>query len=103
VNESAADRAMRVRWLRQALQNLDNIATYIAEDDPAAADDLVAEIEDVVGLLARHALLGKPGRVPGTRELVIAGTPFIVAYRVVPEEVQILRVLHGAQRWPSSL
>jgi toxin ParE1/3/4 len=94
---------MRVKWLRQALHNLDNIATYVAEDDPAAARDLVAEIEEVAGLLARHALLGRPGRIPGTRELVIAGTPFILAYRVAADEVQILRVLHGAQRWPSSL
>jgi toxin ParE1/3/4 len=87
---------MRVRWLRQALHNLDNIAGYIAEDDPTAARDLVAEIEDIVGLLPRQASLGRPGRVPGARELVIAGTPFIVAYRVIAEEVQILRVLHGA-------
>jgi toxin ParE1/3/4 len=93
---------MRVKWLRQALQNLDSIAAHIAEDDPGAALDVVTEIEAAVGLLARHTSLGRPGRVPGTRELVIAGTPFIVAYRVVVVEVQIIRILHGAQRWPSS-
>lgn len=93
---------MRVRWLRQALHNLDSIATYISEDDPNAALGLVAEIEEAVGLLARHTWLGRAGRVPGTRELVIAGAPFIAVYRVVVEEVQIIRVLHGAQRWPSS-
>jgi toxin ParE1/3/4 len=44
--------------------------------------------------------MGRPGRVKGTRELVIVGTPYIVAYRIKGDAVQVLRVLHGAQKWP---
>jgi toxin ParE1/3/4 len=44
--------------------------------------------------------MGRPGRVTGTRELVVDGTPYILPYRVRNRVVQILRVLHGARRWP---
>lgn len=91
---------MRVRWLRTALVNLDEEADYIAEDDPAAADRLVQRILRATDLLVRNASIGRPGRVPGTRELVIAGTPYIVPYRVRAETVEILRVFHAARRWP---
>jgi plasmid stabilization system protein ParE len=53
--------------------------------------------------LLDHPALGRPGRVPGTRELVVSGTPYILPYRVQGETVQILHVLHGAQRWPERL
>jgi toxin ParE1/3/4 len=56
-------------------------------------------ILDTVGLLDRTPSMGRPGRVPGTRELVIAGTPYIVAYRAKRRSIEILRVLHGAQKW----
>ncbi|HET6521471.1 MAG TPA: type II toxin-antitoxin system RelE/ParE family toxin, partial [Geminicoccaceae bacterium] len=51
--------------------------------------------------LAQHPESGRPGRVPGTRELVVSGTPYIVPYRVQGNTVQILRVLHGARKWPT--
>jgi len=51
-------------------------------------------------LLSDNPALGRTGRVRGTRELVIAGTPYIVAYRVRGEVAQVLRVLRGAQQWP---
>ena len=44
----------------------------------------------------------RPGRVPGTRELVIPRTPFVVPYRLKSDIIQILRVYHGAHRWPKS-
>ena len=53
-----------------------------------------------VSLLVDKPRLGRPGRVKGTRELVVVRTPFIVAYRIIGKSVQILRVLHGAQQWP---
>lgn len=91
---------MRVRWLRTALRNLEQAAAHIARDDPAASIRVVGRIREAVDHLARHPWLGRPGRVPGTRELVVAGTPYLVPYRVQEDEVLILRVLHGAQRWP---
>jgi len=54
-------------------------------------------------MLSNHPAIGKPGRIPGTREIVAAGTTYIVPYRVVGNEVQILRILHGAGKWPENL
>ncbi len=94
---------MRVRWLRLALVNLNAEAAYIARDNPAAAGRVVAAIAASVERLSRHPAMGRAGRVPGTRELVVPDTPCIVPYRVRGEEVQILRVFHGARRWPAGL
>ena len=92
--------ALKVRWLKRAVANLDAEAEYISRDSPAAAQRVVAAIEDAVELLARHPALGRPGRVEGTRELVIAGTPYVVPYRVHEDRVEVLRVFHAARKWP---
>lgn len=60
-------------------------------------------IEAAVARLADHPQSGRPGRALGTRELVVPGTPYIVAYRVEQAAVVILRLLHGAQRWLDAL
>ncbi len=91
---------MRVRWLRRALKNLDEEAAYIARDDPRAAARLVERIVASVERLADYPASGRPGRVPGTRELVVTDTPYLVPYRVRGETVEILRVFHGARKWP---
>lgn len=83
-----------------ALANLDAEADYISRDSPAAAERLVAAIEDGLELLARHPAMGRPGRVEGTRELVIPGTPYIIPYRVRADRVEVLRVFHAARKWP---
>lgn len=94
---------MRIRWLRAAEKSLDEIASYLAEDDLEAAARTVARIVDVIDLLAVHPAMGRPGRVVGTRELVVPDTPFIVPYRVRAKVVEILRVMHGARKWPTPL
>jgi plasmid stabilization system protein ParE len=91
---------MRVRWLRTALRNLDEEATYIAADDAAAARLVVDRVLKAVARLVEQPGLGRPGRVPGTRELVVRNTRYIVPYRVRGEEVQILRVFHTSRRPP---
>jgi toxin ParE1/3/4 len=97
------DKPFEIRWLRQALVNLEAEAEYISRDSRAAAQRVVTVIEDSVELLARHPGLGRPGRVEGTRELVIPGTPYIIPYRVREERVEVLRVFHAARKWPSKL
>lgn len=92
---------MRTRWLRRALRDLDDIAAFIAADSPPAATQVVGEIVRQVNLLADQPALGRPGRIPGTRELVISGLPFIVPYRVRNDTVELLRVMHAARQWPS--
>jgi toxin ParE1/3/4 len=91
---------VRVRWLRRTLRNLDEEAEYIARDDPDAAARIVDRIATSIERLATHPALGRTGRVPGTRELMLSGTPYVVPYRVRDETVEILRVFHGARKWP---
>jgi addiction module RelE/StbE family toxin len=89
-----------IHWLCRALLDLNDAYVYVARDKPSAARRLVEQIEDGVAQLAVHPLLGRIGRVPGTRELVIAGTPFLVVYRAESRRVVVLTVLHGARQWP---
>jgi toxin ParE1/3/4 len=91
---------MRVRWLRKALRNLDEEAATIAAGDPAAARLVVDRVLRAVAMLQNQPGIGHPGRVPGTRELVVPNTRYIVPYRVRGEEVQILRVFHTSRRPP---
>ena len=91
---------MRVRWLRAALANLDAEAEYIAVDNPAAAGRVVQKILRAVELLKKNPAMGRAGRVAGTRELVVAKTPYIIPYRVRGDAVEILRVFHAARKWP---
>ncbi len=92
---------MRVRWLRKALTNLDEEAAYIAADDPKAARVVVARIFAAVEILLDQPGLGRPGRVPGTRELVVLRTRYIVPYRVKGDAIEILRVFHTSRRPPT--
>lgn len=95
---------MRLRWTRSAERDLDEIADYIGQDSPAAAARVVLElIDQVESLLPRHPAIGRPGRVIGTRELVIGALPYIAAYRVRGRDVEILRVLHSSRRWPEDM
>jgi toxin ParE1/3/4 len=92
---------LRLRWTRLAEGDLDAIADYIGQDNPAAAARVVLELLDQAEtVLSRSPAIGRPGRVLGTREFVIAGLPYIIAYRVRDKDLEILRVLHTSRRWP---
>lgn len=92
---------MPLRWTSRADRDLDAIHAYIAADDPGAAAKMILRlINAVTQQLATFPAAGRAGRVPGTRELVIAGTPYIVIYRSQANKVDVLRVLHGARKWP---
>jgi plasmid stabilization system protein ParE len=91
---------MRIRWLRTALRNLDEEAAYIAADDPAAARLVVGRVLAAVNLVVDQPGLGRPGRVPGTRELVVPKTRYLVPYRVRRDTIEILRVFHTSRRLP---
>ena len=94
---------MPVRWLRRSLRNLDEEATYIARDDPKAAARIVEHIVASVDQLAAPPAMGRPGRVPGTRELIVSGSPYLVPYRMRGGTVEVLAVFHGARKWPDKL
>ena len=93
---------MRVRWTLPALANLDSIQDYVAQRNALAAHRLVNNILDrTEALLSQNPLAGRTGRVNGTRELVLPGTSYVIAYRV-RADAEILAIMHGAQEWPES-
>lgn len=91
---------MRIDWLREAGQDLVEIRRYIEADHPNTAAQVAKRILDTVAYLRDHPEIGRAGRIPGTRELIIPGLPYIVPYRVKGTTLVILGVLHMAQEWP---
>lgn len=91
---------MRLKWTHAGSGDLDSVEQHIGRANPGAAIETVLEIIRHVGMLAEHPGIGRPGRVDGTRELVIAGLPYVVAYVHRGDTVTVLRVLHGAMKWP---
>ncbi|MHB8747496.1 MAG: type II toxin-antitoxin system RelE/ParE family toxin [Gammaproteobacteria bacterium] len=91
---------MELKWTPSALRDLDDAGEYIAQDNLQAAAEMGRRALEAVEYLNQHPALGRLGRVRGTRELVVSGTPFLVVYRVRLDTVQVLRVLHHARKWP---
>lgn len=92
---------MNLVWSIEALDDLENLHAYIAKDSPKAARaTALAVIAAVETLLLENPHIGRAGRVSGTREFVVPHTPFIAPYRIKDGDLQILRVYHGARRWP---
>jgi toxin ParE1/3/4 len=94
---------MRVEWSTLAQADRDAIFDYIEADSPRAAVAVDERIRAQVETLARFPQSGRLGRIKGTRELIIRRTPYIAAYRITGDTVRILRVLHGARRWPEDM
>jgi toxin ParE1/3/4 len=91
---------MQIRWLDDALADLTRIYRYISAHDPNAAARVVPRVQAAVRLLEVTPYRGRPGRWPGTGELVVPGTRYLVPYRVAGDLIEILRVFHSARRWP---
>jgi plasmid stabilization system protein ParE len=92
---------MRVTWTIPALDNLDEIQDFIAQRSPGAAYKLTAALVGRTDeLLRSNPMIGRKGRIIGTRELVLPGTPYVVVYRL-RNDVEILAVVHGARQWPT--
>lgn len=94
---------MRIKWTRRALANLEAELAHIAKDDLDAARLVAARIEESVARLEQQPGLGRAGRVPGTREVIVTRTHYIIPYRVKGRQIEILRVFHTARPWPDQL
>ena len=94
---------MRLRWTEDAINDIASIRSYIEKDKPQAAKAVVKRILAATEKLIEHPDTGRPGRIPGTRELTIVNTPYIIPYRVRGDFIDLLRVFHGAMRWPDKL
>ncbi|KAF3978513.1 MAG: type II toxin-antitoxin system RelE/ParE family toxin [Methylococcales symbiont of Hymedesmia sp. n. MRB-2018] len=93
--------SLNIRWLNKALINLDDEAQHIATDSLPAAKKMVQKIRITVELLGNNPSLGRPGRITGTRELIIDNLPYIIPYRVHNRNIEILRVFHTSRKLPS--
>ncbi|AIL13488.1 toxin Y4kP [Candidatus Paracaedimonas acanthamoebae] len=94
---------MQIRWLEDAVVDLQKLHTYIQKENPKAANNVAKRIYEALDLLSSHPGMGRAGRVPYTRELIISGSSYIIPYRVKAERVEILRVLHASMPWPEEL
>ena len=91
---------MEVVWSRRAVQHLVALREYIAKDSEQTAALVATRILDAIELLQTQPEIGRPGRVVGTRELVIPDTPYIIPYRIRNERLELIAVFHGRQKWP---
>lgn len=93
---------MRVRWTTDAADDLERICDYISESRPESARRVARSIVERIGTLKAFPNVGRSGRVQGTREIAFPPLPFVAIYEVhdTQGEVWVLRILHGAQRWP---
>ena len=86
-------------WTDEAREDLLSIIRYVAERNPSAAMHLGRSIEESTWPLSEHPYLYRPGKVPGTRE-IIAHRNYVVVYRVELAVIEVLRVLHARQQYP---
>ena len=94
---------MIIKWLDDAIYDLQALRLYIAQDKPSAANRVAKRILSAVTLLLAQPGMGRSGRVVGTRELIVSNLPYIIPYRVRNNSIEILRVLHVAMQWPEEL
>lgn len=92
---------MDLKWTSSALNDLTEAGVFVAAENPEAAEAMADRVREAVLYLADYPSLGRSGRIQGTRELVVSGTPFIVLYRVREDRIEFLRVLHHARKWPA--
>lgn len=93
---------MKLRWLRSGSESLKRHVDYIASENPAAARNVRRTIRDTALRLCEFPESGRQGHIVGTRELIVAGLPYVVVYRISSGTVEILLVLHTAMKRPSS-
>jgi toxin ParE1/3/4 len=93
---------VKLDWTGRSLADVDDIKTYIRSGNPSAAARVFSAIKSTADRLRRFPQSGPPGRQPGTREIVVPGTPYLIVYRLRRNTIEILRVLHGRQDWPAT-
>ena len=93
---------MKLFWTRLAISDLNSTYDFIAQENLSAAIRVIDRIQKAAAVLSQNPDIGRPGRVDGTRELIISGTPFIMPYQIKGKRVEVLAVIHGARRWPDA-
>ena len=91
---------MELRWTEEAAADLEHITDYLFQNAPQRAAELVRRIYNAPAALLTFPYRGRAGKKEGTRELALSSLPYIVVYQVTGEVIHIVRILHGAQKWP---
>ena len=91
---------MELRWTEEAAADLEHITDYLFENAPERAAELVRGIYNAPAALLTFPYRGRAGRKEGTRELVLSSLPYVVVYQITGEVIHVVRILHGAQKWP---
>jgi addiction module RelE/StbE family toxin len=91
---------MELRWTEQAAADLEHITDYLFQNAPKRAAELVREIYNAPAALLTFPYRGRAGRKEGTREFVLSSLPYVVVYQITGEIIHVVRILHGAQKWP---
>ncbi|WP_417815696.1 type II toxin-antitoxin system RelE/ParE family toxin [Thalassospira alkalitolerans] len=94
---------MKIEWHLQAVIELREIVDYIDHRNRVAAKATYQLISGCVSQLAIHPFMGRDGRVKNTRELIVGGTPYLIAYQIDGSVITVLAVMHAARRWPDDL
>ena len=94
---------MILAWSTFAMSDREAIFDHIERESPRTATEVDRRIAEQAAILREHPMIGRVGRIVGTRELVVARLPYVIAYRIMAGRIRILRVLHGAQRWPAEV
>ena len=94
---------MKVVWTPRAIGHLVRLRRHIEKDSEGNAAVVASRIVKAIDLLQSYPEIGRPGRVAGTRELVVPDTPYIIPYRVRQERLELIAVFHGRQQWPARL
>ena len=101
--EGKESSSMKAVWAPRAVRQLEAIRDYIAVDSEASAAQVVTRILKAVDLVETQPQMGRPGRLPGTRELVVNGTPYLIPYRVRVGRIELIAILDGHRHWPATL
>jgi toxin ParE1/3/4 len=90
-------------WSPRAIDHLAHLRAYIARDNPKAATRIASALLEAVERLAELPNLGRPGRIAGSRELAVPGTPYVMPYRLRADRLEVIAVFHARQKWPKQL
>ncbi len=94
---------MKVVWTRRAIRHLICLREHTEKDSEQNALLVAKRILTAVNLLQTHPAMGRPGRMVGTRELIVPDTPYIIPYRIRRERLELIAVFHGRQKWPAKM
>ncbi len=93
----------KIVWSRRAIRHLTGLLAYIQKDSEQNAVAVAKRILDAVDLVQTQPDMGRPGRIVGTRELLVVDTPYVIPYRVRQGRIELIAVFHGRQKWPDKL